>query len=123
MLGQLWAKVTKQDNSLEIETPSAVAAIKGTQLELIIGPDGQVTLIVWDGLVGLSNALGQMMVHAGQKGVAGKHGAPVVSTVDLKSLDQWFDSVVEVPAAQTLKTTIKDKNGKEQTLNLRYNKK
>ncbi|NTV52204.1 MAG: FecR domain-containing protein [Candidatus Firestonebacteria bacterium] len=123
MLGQLWAKVTKQENSLEIETPSAVAAIKGTQLELIFTPDGKTVLIVWDGLVNLSNALGRLLVHAGEQGTAGKNGAPVVIPVDLKSLDQWFETVVEVPATQTLKTTVKDKNGKEQTLDLKYNKK
>jgi len=123
MLGHLWAKVTKQENSLEIETPTAVAAIKGTQLELVFGPDGKTTLIVWDGIVDLSNALGQMLVHAGQQGTAAKGAAPVVIPVDLKSLDQWFTAVVEVPATQTLKTTIKDKNGKEQSLDLKYNKK
>jgi hypothetical protein len=123
MLGHLWAKVTKQENSLEIETPTAVAAIKGTQLELVFGPDGQTTLIVWDGIVNLSNALGQMLVHAGQQGTANKTGAPVVVAVDLKSLNQWFANVVEVPATQTLKTTIKDKDGHTQTLDLKYNKK
>jgi hypothetical protein len=123
MLGHLWAKVTKQENSLEIETPTAVAAIKGTQLELIFGADGKTTLIVWDGMVNLSNVLGQMLVRAGQQGTANKSAAPVVIPVDLKSLNQWFAAVVEVPAMQTLKTTIKDKNGKDQTLNLKYNKK
>ncbi len=123
MLGHLWAKISKQENQLEIETPTAVAAIKGTQLELMFGPDGQTTLIVWDGLVNLNNALGQILVHAAQQGVAGKGQAPVLKPIDLKTLNQWFETVVEVPATQTLKTTVKDKNGKEYNLDLKYNKK
>ncbi len=122
MMGHLWAKISKQENQLEIETPTAVAAIKGTRLELIFTPDGQTTLIVWDGLVGLNNALGQILVEAAHRGFSEKGKPPVLSPVDLKKLDQWFEHVVDVPATQTLKTKVKDKDGKEYNLDLKYNK-
>lgn len=123
LLGHLWAKINKQDSGLEIETPSAVAAIKGTELELII--QGELTrLIVWDGLVDFFNKMGKQLVGAAQQSSAAAGQAPAEPTrVELDKLDQWFESVVDVPASKTLKTTIKDKNGKEQKLNIKYNKK
>lgn len=124
LLGRIWAKVTKQENLLEIETPSAVAAIKGTGLELIVLANGDSTLIVWDGAVEFFNELGKVLVKAAQQSQTVKGQGPgSVVNVNLDQLDQWWKSSVGLPAAQTLKTTVKDKNGKEHQLNLKYQKK
>jgi hypothetical protein len=124
LLGRIWAKVSKQENLLEIETPSAVAAIKGTALELIVQQNGDTVLIVWEGLVKLFNDLGETMVKAAQQSQANNGKAPGAAVdVDLSKLDQWFMSSLGAPTNQTLKTTIKDKDGHEIQLNLKYDKK
>jgi ferric-dicitrate binding protein FerR (iron transport regulator) len=123
LLGHLWAKITKQETNLEIETPSAVAAIKGTELELWATVDGD-RLVVWDGTVRFVNSMGDILVRASQEGRSQKGQGPKGPVqIDLGKLDQWFESVVEVPANKSLKLTIKDSSGKEQKLNLNYHKK
>ncbi len=126
LLGHLWAKVKKLDHGqeLEIETPSAVAAIKGTEFELKVLPDGKVRLIVWDGLVDFFNSHGKVVVRASQESTSEKDQAPgEPKKVNLESRDQWFGSVVDIPSSKTLKLKIKDKDGKEQKLDIKYEKK
>jgi hypothetical protein len=124
LLGRIWAKITTRENLLEIETPSAVAAIKGTAVELIVLQNGNTTLIVWDGLVEFMNELGKVLVKAAQESQANQGQAPGDPVnVDLNKLEQWFKSSVGTPPSQTLKTTVKDKNGTEYQLNLKYDKK
>jgi hypothetical protein len=124
LLGRIWAKVTTRENLLEIETPSAVAAVKGTALELIVLQNGDSTLIVWDGLVEFMNELGKVMVKAAQESQAQKGQAPGQPVnVDLNKLEQWFKASIGTPPIRTLKTTVKDKNGREQQINLKYDKK
>ncbi len=126
LLGHLWAKVKKLDHGqgLEIETPSAVAAIKGTELELKVLPDGKVRLIVWDGLVDFFNSHGKVVVRASQESTSEKDQAPEKpKKTKLESRDQWFGSVVDIPSSKTLKLKIKDKDGKEQKLDIKYEKK
>jgi hypothetical protein len=122
LAGHLWAKIKRQGSNLEIETPSAVAAIKGTELVIII--DGKkVTLIVWDGMVDWFNDLGKKLVGAGNQSSAADGSAPTDPTkANLEDMDQWWDSVVD-PANKTLKTTVLDKDGKEQKVNIKYEKK
>lgn len=124
LLGRIWAKITTQENLLEIETPSAVAAIKGTAVELIVPDKLHTTLIVWDGWVEFMNAFGKVLVRAAQQSAAEQGKAPGEPVnVDLNKLDQWFQSSVGTPPSKTLRTTVKGKNGKEQQLNLKYEKK
>lgn len=124
LMGNLWARILHQDPGLEIETPSAVAAIKGTELELKVGPTGDSLLIVWDGLVLFLNQKGEVSVRSGQQSNALPGQAPggaVKAVVD--PIQPWFNTVVESPASRTLRAIVKDKDGQEQQLNLIYRKK
>ncbi len=121
LIGHLWAKVKKQDTGLEIETPSAVAAVKGTELELKTLEKLLVELLVWDGLIFFYNEKGQQYVGASFRSTAGPDSGPTTpEKVNLENLDRWFELVVDNPAVRTLKTKVKDKDGKEQQLNLKY---
>ena len=123
LMGHLWAKIRKLDRGqeLEIETPSAVAAIKGTELELKVLPDGKVQLVVWDGLVDFFNSHGKVVVRASQESTSAKDQIPgEPQKANLESRDQWFGSVVAIPSSKTLKLKIKDKDGKEQKLDIKY---
>lgn len=126
LLGNLWAKVTRQEEGreLEIETPSAVAAIKGTEFEVMVVAGGESSLIVWDGMVRFFNPMGDVLVNASHRSSAlpGKPPQPPVK-IDLKSLEPWFASLAEEPADKILKTTVRDGDGKDYNLNLQYRKK
>ncbi|NOZ57549.1 MAG: hypothetical protein GXO73_12265, partial [Calditrichaeota bacterium] len=67
-VGQLWAKVTKGQTDFRVETPSGVAAVKGTEFYGMVDRDGTFTVIGIQGLVELFNRYGSVMVGPGKTG-------------------------------------------------------
>lgn len=121
LIGHLWAKVKKQDTGLEIETPSAVAAIKGTELELKALEKLLSELLVWDGLIFFYNENGQQYVGPSFRSMAKPGQGPTPpEKVNLEDQPRWFESVEDNPTVRTLKTKVRDKDGKEHQLNLKY---
>jgi len=55
--GEVWVNCQGW-NPLEIETPVATAAVKGTEFDLLVSPDGQSTLTVISGIVEFGTAFG-----------------------------------------------------------------
>ncbi len=66
--GQLWAKVTKQRGELVVETPTGVAAVKGTEFYLLLDESGNTIVFCIDGLIDLINRYGTITVGAGERG-------------------------------------------------------
>ena len=56
--GEVWADTQGGPKPLEIETPVATAAVKGTEFDLLVSPDGQSTLTVINGIVEFGTAFG-----------------------------------------------------------------
>ena len=56
--GEVWVKTMGGPKPLEIETPVATAAVKGTEFDLKVQPDGQTTLTVVEGIVEFGTAFG-----------------------------------------------------------------
>jgi ferric-dicitrate binding protein FerR (iron transport regulator) len=56
--GEVWADTQGRPKPLEIETPVATAAVKGTEFDLLVSPDGQSTLTVINGIVEFGTAFG-----------------------------------------------------------------
>jgi hypothetical protein len=56
--GEVWVNTGRRPKPLEIETPVATAAVKQTEFNLNVEPDGQTTLTVVKGLVEFSTAFG-----------------------------------------------------------------
>lgn len=75
-LGKIWAKVTRRDSKFEVETPSSVASVKGTELAVWVAGDGTSTLFVFMGIVEFSNPLGKVTVRQNQKSEARPEEAP-----------------------------------------------
>ena len=75
-LGQLWAKVTRRDTKFEVETPSSVASVKGTEFSVEVMEDGSSSLFVFQGLVEFGNEINRVMVKRNQKSVTMKGIAP-----------------------------------------------
>lgn len=76
-VGQLWAKVTPGGRDFRIETPTGVAAVKGTEFYVNL-IDGLMEVIGVEGLVQLFNDQGSVNVGAGQRGVLQRGQAPAV---------------------------------------------
>ncbi len=56
--GEVWVKTIGGPKPLEIETPVATAAVKETEFDIKVLPDGQTTLTVVEGIVEFGTAFG-----------------------------------------------------------------
>ena len=56
--GEVWVKTNGGPKPLEIETPVATAAVKQTEFDLNVQPNGQTTLTVVEGIVEFGTAFG-----------------------------------------------------------------
>ena len=93
--GRSWTQSKNVPDKLTVQTPSALAAIRGTDWELVVDEDGTSTLTVLSGQVLLSNEAGSVNIDAGEQGRAQKGVAPV-KTVLVRPRDrvQWVSSFV-----------------------------
>jgi tetratricopeptide (TPR) repeat protein len=96
--GRSWMQSKSAPQNLRVETPTAVAAIRGTDWEMAVEPDGKSTLSVFSGEVDLSNEFGSVNVRRGEQAVAEKGKAPVkLQVVVSRDRIQWVSSVTVDP--------------------------
>ncbi|MEZ5830556.1 MAG: FecR domain-containing protein [Dongiaceae bacterium] len=74
--GRVWARATTGGTGVDIETPAATAAIRGTDWTLEVLPDRSTRLIVLAGVVELQNAQGSVSVGPGEAAIAAIGKAP-----------------------------------------------
>jgi ferric-dicitrate binding protein FerR (iron transport regulator) len=72
--GQVWVKAGDGARQLEIETPTAVAAARDTEVDLKVAEDGQSALTVVQGTAEFGTPFGVCSVKGGTTSV-GAHGA------------------------------------------------
>jgi len=75
--GQAWSQARPGSRGLRIQTPSATAAIRGTDWELRVDSQGRSTLTVLSGEVEFFNDLGRLTVRASEQATAEIGKAPV----------------------------------------------
>lgn len=117
-LGSVWGKITKKGSRFEFDTPSSVAAVKGSAGEVIVSPDGR-TCYVWEeGVLHVFNDLGavdmnpmtQMCMAKGFK-----PGKPTPLTQD--QINTWHQGSA---TSGTLKVQVRDVDGTDKELILEY---
>jgi len=74
--GRIWARAATGGTGVDVVTPAATAAIRGTDWSLEILPDGRTQLTVMAGVVELKNAYGSVKVGPGEAAVAAIDKAP-----------------------------------------------
>jgi tetratricopeptide (TPR) repeat protein len=102
--GELWARLVK-GRRLRFDTPTAVAGIRGTELNLLVDADGTTTLTVAEGEVSFTNERGQgeVRVRASQQSVVRPGALPTPPvTVNVPFLIEWTRDVL--PAVLLLET-------------------
>ena len=91
--GRVWSQSKSPPKRLVIETPSALAAIRGTEWEFVVDDEGRVILSVFSGEVELYNDLGAVLVRANEQARAEKGRAPVkLQVVVSRSRVQWVSA-------------------------------
>ncbi|MCB5174544.1 FecR domain-containing protein [Microvirga lenta] len=74
--GNIWARANRGGTGVDVKTPAAVAAIRGTDWSLSVDGSGKTSLIVLEGVVELSNPQGSVTVRQGEGAVAAIGQAP-----------------------------------------------
>ena len=96
--GRSWTQSKNVPNKLTVETPSALAAIRGTDWELVVDPDGTSTLTVLSGDVLLSNEQGSVSIGPGEQARAQTGVAPVKRLLqNPRDRVQWVSSFTVDP--------------------------
>lgn len=116
-IGNFWINVTKQSTKMVVETPSGMAAVKGTEFYGIVDSEGNTLIIVIKGVVKLLNKLGEVLVNAGQTGKLTKNGAPVVFDTDPNSFLNWAN---DDQGSKELQFEFQDSEGNKKNLKIRY---
>ncbi len=89
-LGSVWSRSSKPDQSITVKSPSATAAIRGTDWYLDVAENGDTRLIVLDGEVDFFNELGNISVPAGRSAYARIGQAPQLELlVEHKDRASW----------------------------------
>jgi len=116
-LGNFWLKVKKQHSQMIVETPSGVAAVKGTEFYGIVNEDGSTMIIAIDGLIQLMNKFGEQFIKAGQTGKMAKGEAPKVEDTDPNLKLDWGS---EGDDENELNLEFEDANGNKKHLKVKY---
>ncbi len=118
-VGELLAKITKGGGGYRLETPSGVAAVKGTEFYLLVAEDGSATAIVLDGIVELINSLGSVLVGSGQTGTMQRGSAPTSS--GSQGVPDWGGEHAVVTGEEgLLRIEFQDESGAKRYLLIKY---
>lgn len=104
--GELWARVSPQNGrSFQVQTPSGVAAVKGTEFVVRVDANGVTTVLTFEGAVDFFNGAGTVSVEAGRQTTAANTNALAVlsditeqdrSTLETLIADEADDDIVRI---------------------------
>lgn len=125
--GELWARINKRDNAeYRIQTPTAVAAVKGTEFYVRVAADGATTIITVDGVLDFFNDIGTVEIPAGFTGtVTEASAAPSVSVTQPEDVASFTDlaeegsSGLEVEDMIEIEIQFIDADGNQKTMIIR----
>ncbi|MCC5958498.1 MAG: TonB-dependent receptor [Rhodobacteraceae bacterium] len=102
--GKVWARTPRETNRpITVQTPSAAAAIRGTDWTLSVDTPDVTSVFVYDGQVDLSNAQGAVSAAAGAGVSASRGQAPrSVQVLNLTERQQMLFSVTAGAAANAI---------------------
>jgi Flp pilus assembly protein TadD len=88
--GQIYFFSRDKPREIELQTPVATGALRGTEFHLIVGSGGRTVLTMLDGEIELRNAHGSVIISSGEQGVVEPGRAPTKTAVIISSnIIQW----------------------------------
>ena len=121
-VGKFWLKATKQKKELLVETPSGVAAVKGSAAYFTVTPD-ETEVVVSDGVFELFNKFGKILVRLGETGKLKRDGKPIKYKSTDKEKEDAKDIEDSLPVESELKFKFMDNQKNEKTLIIKYKEK
>jgi len=125
--GELWARINKRDNAeYRIQTPTAVAAVKGTEFYVRVAEDGATTIITVDGVLDFFNDIGAVEIPAGYTGtVTEASAAPSVGVTEPDDVASFTDLAEEEGSGSEVEDMIEieiqfiNEDGNQKTMIIR----
>ncbi|MGZ5021014.1 MAG: FecR family protein, partial [Chthoniobacterales bacterium] len=100
--GQIYFFSRDKPREIELQTPLATGALRGTEFNLLVGPGGRTVLTMLDGEVELRNQYGRVLVTNGEQGVVEPGQAPrKTAVIYSNNIIQWclyYPGLLEVDA-------------------------
>ena len=91
--GRSWMQSKTSPGGLTMQTPSALASIRGTDWEMVVEPDGRSTLTVFSGEAEFANDQGRVLVGKNEQASAEQGRAPVkIQIINPRERIQWVSS-------------------------------
>ncbi len=88
--GAVYFLSREKPRELEVRTPAANGALKGTEFHLAVRADGHTELTMFEGEVELSNANGTINVRSGEQGIVDVGRAPrKTAVIEAVNIIQW----------------------------------
>lgn len=135
-LGQLWTRMLHRKAKLDVRTPSAVCAVRGTEAD--IEQRDLLTVKVYEGHVKVTNAGGSQALKAGQMSTVAGGSAPAPAkqmgagdkgtwqdglSKDLKDIQDSMDKLTAAAGEKRLIVEIKGPDGKVKRIEVPATKK
>ncbi len=135
--GNAWTRLLHGKSGMNVRTPSAVAAVRGTEADVDYGT-GPMTVKVYEGFVDVTNDQGTTALRAGQQtSVAGAGQAPqAAKAMSPSDYGTWQNALKAADLNQSLKLLdaaavkertldldMQDKDGKAKKVRLNFEKK
>jgi len=123
-VGSFWLRAKKQKTKLFVETPSGVAAVKGSAAYFTISPD-ETKVMVTDGIFQLWNKFGEIFVNIGETGRLTRNGKPIKYKTTVEEIDAAGpeDEGEDEKLVKELRLKFKDDQGEEKDLIIKYKEK
>jgi len=119
-IGEAWVHVSPQlVSDFRIETPTGVAAVKGTEFYTIVDQNGNVSIFATKGIVELMNQLGSVMVHAGEAGFSDGKSEPKAKKIKPGQAPGWANSNGN-GEEKVLDIEFEDKDGTKKHMKIYY---
>lgn len=132
-VGQMWTRMLHKMAKLDVKTPSAVCAVRGTEAD--IEQRSLLTVKVYEGRVDVGNDQGKQSLAAGQMSTVAGGGAPAapkqMSSAEVgnwqegiatKDMQKFIDRLTDANGDKRLKLKI-DKGGKTKDVEIKLKKK
>jgi len=117
-MGELWSRVNPQSGSYEVETPTTVVSVKGTQFLLEVSEEGATTLYTFTGKVEMSNKEDgeSVVVSAGEQAYSTGSGMIEVVPFDQDEIETELEEVLE--QTQILEIQLENEDGEKKTIKI-----
>ena len=88
--GQVYVRSKKRPARVRVDTPAVTAAIRGTEFDIQVRPDGETVTTVLEGSIDYRNDFGAIVVNPGEQGIARVGQAPTkIVIVNPEDAVQW----------------------------------